>query len=90
MRTNIDTQDTFDLRTYITRGTNCVIIDVKPINTTLDANVINENSREPGKRNAIRERKIAFGQDANEERKRKRKVRSGTNVRIVRLKSEIT
>lgn len=44
------------LRTYITRRTNRVIIDVKPINITLDVNVINENSSEPGKRNTIRER----------------------------------
>ena len=37
-----------------------------------------------------REGEIAFGQDANEERKRKRKVRSRANIRIVRLKLEIT
>ena len=37
-----------------------------------------------------REREIAFGQDANEERKRNRKVRSRANIRIVRLKLEIT
>lgn len=36
------------------------------------------------------EREIAFGQDANEERKRKRKVWSRANIRIVRLKLEIT
>lgn len=36
------------------------------------------------------EREIAFGQDANEERKRKRTVRSRANIRIVRLKLEIT
>lgn len=60
MRTNISLfvylHERVTLRTYITRRTNRVIIDVKPINITLDVNVINENSSEPGKRNAIRER----------------------------------
>lgn len=98
MRTNISIfvylHKRVTLRTYITRRTNCVIIDVKPINITLDVNAINEDSLEPGKRNAIgereREREIAFGQNANEERKRKRKVRSRANIRIARLKSKIT